>query len=370
MRWLLLILLIPYLHLFLKISRNLSKIRPYSVHGLPSVFASVIIPCRDEEKNISSVLNDISAQDYPPELYELIIVDDNSLDTTFSVASGFRGIRNLRVYKNRGSGKKQAIRTGVALSTGDLVITSDADCRMGKSWIRTVASFYEKERPDLIICPVVLKGMPGFFHRFQELEFLGLQGVTAGSAVAGDPVMCNGANLAFHKGSYNLHSEDLHDELISGDDIFLLHSIKKEHPDKILWLESENAVVATLPSWTPGSFIRQRARWISKAGSYTDSATKVIALATLIAILLQVSTLFAGLFDPIFLLVFFAVFFLKSIPDYMILRNTTARYGKKNLMRWFLFSQFAYPFYVVAVLFSCLLQPKTGVPNSPYQRGT
>jgi glycosyltransferase involved in cell wall biosynthesis len=370
MQWLLLILLIPYLYLFLKISRNLFKIRPYTVHDLPSVFVSVIIPCLDEEKNLYSVLSDISAQDYSPELYELIIVDDNSSDMTFSVASGFRGIRNLRVYKNLGRGKKQAIRTGVALSTGSLVITSDADCRMGKSWIRTVASSYEKKRPDLIICPVVLKGMRGFFHRFQELEFLGLQGVTAGCAVAGNPVMCNGANLAFNKGSYTRHSEDLHDELISGDDVFLLHCIKKDHPDKILWLESENAIVATLTSATIGSFIRQRARWISKAGSYTDSGTKVIAIVTLITILLQVSLLIAGIFDPIFLPVFLAVFLLKSIPDYMILKNTTARYGKKNLMRWFFFSQFIYPFYVVTVLFSCLLQPKAESPSSPYQRGT
>ena len=370
MQWLLLILLIPYLYLFLKVSRNLFTIRPYTVDDLPSVFVSVIIPCRDEEKNLYSVLKDISVQDYSPELFELIIVDDNSSDTTFTVASGFRGIRNLRVYKNRGRGKKQAIRTGVALSTGSLVITSDADCRMGKSWIKTVATFYEKERPDLIICPVVLNGMHGFFHRFQELEFLGLQGVTAGCAVAGDPVMCNGANLAFNKGSYTRHSEDLHDELISGDDVFLLHCIKKEHPDKILWLESENAIVATLTSATIGSFMRQRARWISKAGSYSDSGTKVIAIVTLITILLQVSLLIAGIFDPIYLPAFLAVFFLKSIPDYMILRNTAARYGKRNLMRWFLLSQFVYPFYVIAVLFCWISRIKPGVPSSPYQRGT
>ena len=39
-------------------------------------------------------------------------------------------------------------------SSGRLIITTDADCRMGKSWIRTIASFYEKHKPDMIICPV------------------------------------------------------------------------------------------------------------------------------------------------------------------------------------------------------------------------
>ena len=41
-------------------------------------------------------------------------------------------------------------------------------------------------------------------------------------------------------------------------------------------------------------------------------------------------------------------FVLKSIPDFLVLSNTTERYGKKNLMRWFLPSQVVYPFYVLA----------------------
>ena len=360
MQWLLLILAVPYLYLFLRISRNLSLIRPYCASDPAKVFASVIIACRNEEKNLTSVLNDISAQDYPGELFELIIIDDNSSDQTFRIASGFTGIKNLRVHKNEGTGKKQAIRTGIGLSSGSLIITTDADCSMGKSWISTIASFYEKKNPSLIICPVALKGRQGFLYRFQELEFLGLQGITAGCAIEGNPVMCNGANLSFPKGSYIRHSGNLHDELISGDDVFLLHSIKKEHPEKIRWLESEKAVVTTPVSPTFSLFMHQRARWISKAGAYTDRYTKIVAIVTFIIVLLQLSLLIAGIFNPVFLPVFLAIFLLKSIPDLMILRNTAARYGKKKLMRWFLPSQFVYPFYVIGVLLDSIGPVKGG----------
>ena len=56
---------------------------------------------------------------------------------------------------------------------------------MGEKWIRTIASFYEHNKPDMIICPVQLEKRNGFFRRFQELEFLSLQGITAGSAILG-----------------------------------------------------------------------------------------------------------------------------------------------------------------------------------------
>jgi len=47
----------------------------------------------------------------------------------------------------------------------------------------------------------------------------------------------------------------------------------------------------------------------------------------------------------------FAVYFvLKSVPDFLVLSNTAARYGKKRLMRWFLPSQLIYPIYVLAII--------------------
>jgi hypothetical protein len=207
----------------------------------------------------------------------------------------------------------------------------------------------------MIICPVELQGGRGFFHRFQELEFLSLQGVTAGTAITEKPVMCNGANLAFTKQAYNLHSGDLHEEKVSGDDVFLLHSIKENKENRILWLESADVLATTKTSETVSSFIHQRARWISKAGSYSDGYTVALAIVTFVTILLQTSLFVVGIFNPVFLLVFLAAFILKSIPDFLILQNTAMRYKKKNLLWFFLPGQFIYPFYVISVLVYFLL---------------
>ncbi len=349
MQWLLLILIIPYLYLLLKIYSGLVKIKPFDNEIPDELFISVVVACHNEERNLPLLLHYLSEQDYNPNMFEVIIVDDNSSDKTYDFISGVTMIKKLHAIKNTGTGKKQAIRTGIKASSGEVIITTDADCRMGKRWLSAIVSFCTLTKPDMIICPVKSESNPGFLSYFQELEFLSLQGVTAGTTNAGNPVMCNGANLAFTKESYIRNSGSLHDELASGDDVFLLHSIKNENNSKIVWLESEKAIVTTAANKTLNSFLKQRARWISKTSTYRDLYAKTLAIVTFVTILLQLSVLIAGFFHPVFFMVFLAVLIIKSVPDFLILHNTTSRYGKKYLMRWFLPSQLIYPFYVLSV---------------------
>lgn len=355
MYWLPAILILPYVLLLLKIYRNLLKITPFNVTSSPSTYVSVIVACRNEQENLPLILNRISGQDYPGELFEVIIVDDSSTDNTFETASENVSSDRFFVLKNSGKGKKAAIKTGVHASRGRLIITTDADCSMGKSWIRTIATFYEQRDPDMIICPVQLAENRGFFARFQELEYLSLQGITAGSAIAGNGIMCNGANLAFTRETYLNHLDDLHFELATGDDVFLLHSLKKDSSSKIMWLESKDSIVSTLQSPSLGLYLRQRRRWISKWNSYNDRFTILTGILTFTATLIQLACLAALIFNHSFLWIFLTILLLKSIPDYLILRNTTTRYGKKQLMRWFMPAQLVYPLYVMGVVLYSLI---------------
>ena len=348
MEWLLLLILVPYLYLLFNIYGRLIYIKPYKPSLTTDLFVSVIIACRNEEKQISLIIDDIISQEYNPDYFELIIVDDNSTDRSYQIAKGHNNIKNLTVLKNKGTGKKKAIRTGVEASRGSLIVTTDADCRINEKWLKTIVSFYHEKNPDMIICPVTLEDHEGVFNWFQELEFLSLQGITAGTAAEGKPVMCNGANLVFRKEVFKRHASGLHEELISGDDVFLLHNIKRE-PGKIAWLESKNAFVTTRPEPSLKSFLKQRTRWISKTGSYTDSYTIILAIVTLFTILFQLSMLVMGFFNMVFLLVFLTAFILKSIPDFLILCNRALRHKKKNLLWFFLPAEFIYPFYVTVL---------------------
>jgi cellulose synthase/poly-beta-1,6-N-acetylglucosamine synthase-like glycosyltransferase len=350
MQWLLLIILIPYVYLITKIYLSLKSITPFHPETEPEIFVSVIVACRNEEKSLPLLLSDIADQTYNPDLFELIIVNDTSSDSTFEVASGFSRIKNIKVLNSKGKGKKKAIRTGVEASTGSQIITADADCRIGKNWLKTIVSFQSEHKPEMIICPVKMEGRKGFFHRFQELEFLSLQGITAGTSAGKNPVMCNGANLAFRKETYLKHAGNLHYELASGDDVFLLHNIKSYPDTRILWLESAEAMAVTRISGSLSSFLNQRARWISKAGAYSDLSAKLLAIVTFVTILTQLLLIVGGFFSSGLLWVFAVYFVLKSIPDYLVLSNTAGRYNKKSLLRWFIPSQVVYPFYVIAIV--------------------
>lgn len=358
MQWLALILVLPYLWLFLGIYRGLKKINRFIPEHHDNEFISVIIACRNEEKNIARLLKDLSAQIYPNHSFEVIVVDDNSTDKTYLLASSFEGIRNLNVIRNNESGKKAAIRTGVGTAKGTLIVTTDADCTIGPKWLQTISSFSFLTSADLIVSPVILENGAGFPGKFAELEFLSLQGVTAGTLMQGSGILCNGSNLAFRREAYYSNIENLHFEIPSGDDIFLLHSMKRNNASKILWLEAMESAVRTVSPESPGKFFRQRGRWISKAPSINDPYSVITGIVTFVTISNLIASLFAALLDYKFLYIYLAVTLLKSIPDYLIIKNTAERYNKKGLMLWFLPSQIFYPFYVLISVIYGFLSPQ------------
>ena len=356
MQWLPAIFIIPYIILLLRIYRSLKRAKTFASFPAHHLSVSVIIPCRNEERSLPELLTDISCQDYPSALFEVIVVDDNSTDNTFQTALEIKQIKNIKVIHNSGSGKKEAVRCGIDAASSDLIITTDADCRAGEKWISTIVTFYQQHQADLIIGPVRIISGKGFSSKFQQLEFMGLQGITAGTALEGNPTMCNGANLAFTKRIYYKNEDNLHPEIPSGDDIFLLHSIKQQAGSKILWLESPEATINTAPVTSTVAFLKQRSRWLAKSSAYKDSTTILLGVATLVPSLLILFALTASFFNSIFIPLLAVLFLVKSIPDFLVLKNTTSRYGNEKLMNWFVPAQLIYPFYVTGVAAIALLK--------------
>lgn len=343
-----LLILIPYFVMLFAIYRHLRKIRGLKPAVAGKIKVSVVVACKNEETNIPDLLVNLAKQDYPLNSFEVIIVDDHSSDRTMAAAQCFSYHLDLKIIQNDGSGKKHAIKTGIDAARGELILTTDADCSMEAGWIRTVSAFFELHKPDLILAPVMFAGSNSVFGKFQELEFLSLQAITAGTAMGDNGTMCNGANLAFRKTAYLKNADQLRFDIATGDDVFLLHSMKARN-GKIMWLESEDATVTTEFSPDISSFFRQRKRWASKSTAYRDPYSITLGIVTFVTNLLLTCLLAAAVFKSEYINVFFAAFLIKSVPDFILLMNTTGRYKKRNLMWWFLPSQIVYPFYVVAI---------------------
>ncbi len=89
---------------------------------------SVIIPAYNEEKRIAGTIREIAEYlENNKYAYEIIIVDDGSIDRTASIA-GRLNMPNVRLIKHRwNKGKGAAVRTGMLAAKGDYILFTDAD---------------------------------------------------------------------------------------------------------------------------------------------------------------------------------------------------------------------------------------------------
>ena len=265
---------------------------------------SIIIPARNESENLPALLRSLSAQTYPTNLFEVLIIDDHSTDDTAAIVKNYAAL-NIRLVSLQeyiednkiNSYKKKAIETGIQQSTGSLIVTTDADCRFSPNWLQTIAAFYEQFRPVFIAAPVAFLPFPAedglgtrFLKIFQALDFMTLQGITAASVHKKFHSMCNGANMAYEKKIfYEVGGFKGIDNIASGDDMLLMHKIYKQYPERVLFLLAKDAIVQTTAVKTIAEFFNQRIRWASKADKYDDKRIfPVLLLVYLLNILLLV----------------------------------------------------------------------------------
>ncbi|QJD96421.1 glycosyltransferase [Mucilaginibacter robiniae] len=256
--------------------------RPALKTDAPVTKITLMIAARNEEENIAHTIEAVLAQDYPKHLLEVIIVDDHSTDRTAEIIRSYapQGIKLLQMNEAErlNSYKKKAITEAIALSTGDLMVATDADCHMGPQWLSTVVGYFETYNPVMISSPVTYFKEVSLFERLQTLEFSYLIGIGAAFIGNGRASTCNGANLAYRKDVfYEVDGFKGIDDVASGDDELLLQKIAERYPGRIGFLKHREAIVYTQAKPNLKEFLQQRRRWASKSTKYKDK--KVVGLA-------------------------------------------------------------------------------------------
>lgn len=319
----------------------------------PSTHISIIIPARNEENNIAHVLKDILSQYYPTHLMEIIVVDDHSTDQTAHFVESFVGVKYINLEKIIGNKKlnaykKKAIETGIQYSTGELIITTDADCRMGPYWLLSLVSYFEKYNCQFIAAPVQFFNNGSILQTFQSLDFITMQGITGAIVSQKAGTMCNGANLCYTRRAFQLVNgfTDI-DDIASGDDMLLMYKIEQKFPQKIGFIKCTEAIVSTYPMLTWKSFLQQRIRWASKARKFKDIRIKlVLALVysfNAIFFILQI----AAFFNYLHGLTFLGILCIKSITEYYFLRPVAIFFSKKKELIPFFGLQFIHIPYIL-----------------------
>lgn len=323
----------------------------------PSTKISIIIPARNEEHNIGLCLDAIIKQDYPKELYEVIVIDDHSTDNTVEIVNRYKSA-NVRCIKlsnhptdNTIAYKKKALSIGIAASTGELIVTTDADCFAGQHWLQNIAAIYEQEKPVMIVAPVDFTNDGSVVQLFQSLDFMSMQGITAASHKLKLGNMSNGANLAFSRGAYNaVDGYKGIDHLASGDDYLLMMKMQHAYPDKISYLKNADAIVKTAPQPDWNSFIQQRIRWASKSGKYDDKKlTSILAFVYIYNVLIFISAFVSFMhLNTIYCNSFFALLFIKTVVELIYLAPVAKFFNKRQELLYFPLLQPLHVLYIVS----------------------
>lgn len=353
------ILLIDYSILLLYYFGGWLRTRTFNLPGgkAPVTKVSVVISARNEAQYIESCIRSLLTQDYPKELYEIIVIDDHSEDDTLKKLESFQGA-NLRVFKlsehisrdHVASFKKKAIAVGIKNATGDLIITTDADCTSGRKWLSTVVSYYESYHPKMIAAPVAFAEEKSWLKKWQSLDLCGLMAITAGSIRNHFPNMCNGANLAYERDAfYAVHGFAGIDNQPSGDDVMLMLKMNEKYPGGVHFLKAQDAIVFTQPVETLAELFQQRVRWLSKGTAFPDwkvSLTLVFAWLFNLSIIVN---LIGGFFFSDLWTLAAVSFLIKTLVELPILVSGCVFFGKKNLLWQVLPAQVVHILYVVII---------------------
>ena len=346
------LILFIYVLLILQLIVGFKKVKTFEKTNLsPKTAFTIIVPFRNEAKNLPKLLASFSKLNYPHELLEIIMVDDFSTDSSERICIRWRMIHDtldttlLENLRLSNSPKKDAIARAMPIAKHDWIITADADCIVNKNWLLTFDNYIQNNQVEMIVGAVIYKTKNNWFHHFQQLDLLSLQGTTIGSFGIGKPFMCNGANFAYTKKLFHeLDGFNGNSKIASGDDVFLLQKAVAKASEKVQYLKHKHSIVKTKPENDLFKLFMQRVRWASKTTSYQSGYAKLLAVVVLLINLILVIGCWLLVVGWLDWQIIIQLFLIKYVVDYVLLYKSN-QYLLKGKCLLPLGSSFVYPFF-------------------------
>jgi cellulose synthase/poly-beta-1,6-N-acetylglucosamine synthase-like glycosyltransferase len=309
---------------------------------------SVLIPFRNEAEHLHTLLESLTALDYPSEFLEIILVNDHSEDEFRPIIESFEDVSSFKILvinlPPQLSGKKSAISAGIKHCQSEIVVTTDADCIFPKDWIQKMQAPFEISHIHMVSGSVVFT-THNFISKLFQMEFAPLIGVGAVSIEMGNPTMANGANLAFRKTTFDeLNPYEDNISVASGDDVFLLQKMKAKFPNGIFF--QKEAVVETEAPAGLKTFYQQRKRWAAKWRANANWTDSLPALSIWSFHLLYVTAIIYSLISNEFL-VLIPMILLKIIAEGIFISSILKSQGKRFKQDIFTILQLFYSPYVL-----------------------
>ncbi|MFC1569043.1 glycosyltransferase, partial [bacterium] len=233
---------------------------------------TIVIAARNEEQTLPDLLEDLKKQTYVSDLIEILIADDHSEDNTAEmVETASRQDPRIRLISVTTSepgftAKKNALTQALRHAKGEIILTTDADCRVLPTWVETMVSYFTQD-VGMVVGYSQLSDTAeneSLFQKMQAVDFLMLMAAAQGTANLGWAWAASGQNLAYRKSVYDqVQGFSKIGHRISGDDVLFLQLVRKTTDWKVRFASSNDAHNYTKAERTVSAFFNQRKRWAS-----------------------------------------------------------------------------------------------------------
>jgi poly-beta-1,6-N-acetyl-D-glucosamine synthase len=276
-----------YLALRALLTIGLFRRQPRSA-AQPSV--SVIVAARNEAAVLPRLLESLLGQNYPD--YELIIVNDRSTDETDVLLRRYQArdprlkLLTIAELPEDRTPKIHALTEGIAQARGELLLLTDADCRVPPTWISGMAACFT---PDVgaVLGYVELYAANGtLLEELQALDYFSMMATMAGATNLGRPLGAAGANLGYRRAAYEQAGgfAALPPGAIA-DDMALLQQVLDRTGWRAVFCDDPGAFVSTAAEPTLRKTLNQRLRWMSGGGEVLRQNPALLATGTIIGAL-------------------------------------------------------------------------------------
>jgi len=236
-------------------------------------------------------------QDYPKELFEVIVVNDQSTDETANVLAQFSAqYSNLKIITIAANaaktlpGKKYALSQGIAAAKFDQLVLTDADCKpASKQWLSITNSNFQFPISKIKNSKIVLgygayEAHPGILNKFIRWETAHTCMQYASYATAGLPYMGVGRNLAYSKSllkglENDAEFQKIYSNTPSGDDDLLVCKIATK--DNVILCLDKEAHTISVPQKIWATWWKQKTRHMSTGKYYPQRIKSLLGLYAL-----------------------------------------------------------------------------------------
>ena len=323
------------------------------------ISASIIVAAHNEQKNLPILLNSLINQNYDNNKYEIIIVNDRSIDNSEKILKSYQ-LKNSNIkaiYINQTpigwSNKKWALNEAIKVSKNNIICQVDADCKPGSNWLTSITSHFKNPEVGFVCGASPLVHKDPLLNNIFQMESLIQESINAGAIINNLIISCTGRNIAFRKDIFNQVDGYIGNEnIMSGDDDLLLQKFALKSGKTIKYLFSSDSLVDSYAPINFKDFIKQRLRFASKGLLYYNNIKTTVELKLTIFILFLTNLTFIFSLFSLFSINNFLYIIpigVKVIGDFSLSWVFINRLRRYWSLSGFIFLSFIHPFYIIII---------------------